>query len=101
MKQASSLAPRACCRATCYPGAESLCHANQQLDGVVLGAKDTRGMTGQFFCHLYDAESECDRLVSYGRAVWKVDTDILSKAATGSETRQSGYKTVIASADAK
>jgi hypothetical protein len=45
--------------------------------------KDTRGMTGQFFCQLYDTESECDGLVSYDRAVWKVDPDILTKAATG------------------
>ena len=35
--------------------------------------KDTKGMTGQFFCQLYDTESECDGLVSYDRAVWKVD----------------------------
>lgn len=40
-------------------------------------------MTGQFFCQLYDTESECDGLVSYDRAVWKVDPVILSKAATG------------------
>ena len=45
--------------------------------------KDTRGMTGQFFCQLYDTESECDGLVSYDRAVWKVDTNILSRAARG------------------
>ena len=45
--------------------------------------KDTRGMTGQFFCQLYDTESECDGLVSYDRAVWKVDTTILSRAARG------------------
>ena len=31
--------------------------------------KDDRGMTGQFFCQLYDTESECDGLVSYDRAV--------------------------------
>ena len=45
--------------------------------------KDTRGMTGQFFCQLYDTESECDGLVSYDRAVWKVDTNILSRVARG------------------
>jgi hypothetical protein len=45
--------------------------------------KDTRGMTGQFFCQLYDTESECDGLVSYDRAVWKVDPEALSKAARG------------------
>jgi hypothetical protein len=48
--------------------------------------KDTHGMTGQFFCQLYDTESECDGLVSYDRAVWKVDTEILSKAARGQLT---------------
>lgn len=45
--------------------------------------KDDRGMTGQFFCQLYDTESECDGLVSYDRAVWKVDSALLSKAARG------------------
>ena len=40
-------------------------------------------MTGQFFCQLYDTESECDGLVSYDRAVWKVDPDVLRKAARG------------------
>lgn len=45
--------------------------------------KDTHGMTGQFFCQLYDTESECDGLVSFDRAVWKVDTDTVSRAACG------------------
>lgn len=45
--------------------------------------KDTHGMTGQFFCQLYDTESECDGLVSYDRAVLKVDTNLLSRAAKG------------------
>ena len=45
--------------------------------------KDSKGMTGQFFCQLYDTESECDGLVSYDRAVWKVDFDALAKAAHG------------------
>jgi hypothetical protein len=40
-------------------------------------------MTGQFFCQLYDTEPECDGLVSYDRAVWKVDTNTLSRAARG------------------
>lgn len=42
--------------------------------------KDANGMTGQFFCQLYDTESECDGLVSYDRAVWKVDPDIIRAA---------------------
>jgi hypothetical protein len=50
--------------------------------------KDSRGMTGQFFCQLYDTESECDGLVSYDRAVWKVDPDAIRKAARGEATRQ-------------
>ena len=45
--------------------------------------KDSNGMTGQFFCQLYDTESECDGLVSYDRAVWKVDPEVLRAAATG------------------
>ena len=54
-----------------------------RLYGDLWKQKDTRGMTGQFFCQLYDTESECDGLVSYDRAVWKVDTNILSRAARG------------------
>ena len=45
--------------------------------------KDTRGMTGQFFCQLYDTESECDGLVSYDRAVWKVDEGAVTAACIG------------------
>ena len=45
--------------------------------------KDTHGMTGQFFCQLYDTESECDGLVSYDRAVWKVDAGTIRRAARG------------------
>ncbi len=45
--------------------------------------KDRNGMTGQFFCQLYDTESECDGLVSYDRAVWKVDPEVIKAAATG------------------
>ena len=45
--------------------------------------KDTNGMTGQFFCQLYDTESECDGLMSYDRAVWKVDPDTIHEAAAG------------------
>lgn len=45
--------------------------------------KDSNGMTGQFFCQLYDTESECDGLVSYDRAVWKVDAQTIAKAARG------------------
>jgi hypothetical protein len=40
-------------------------------------------MTGQFFFQLYDTESECDGLISYDRAVWKVDAEIIRAAATG------------------
>lgn len=42
--------------------------------------KDTNGMTGQFFCQLYDTESECDGLVSYDRQVWKVDPQVIRAA---------------------
>jgi len=48
--------------------------------------KDTQGMTGQFFCQLYDTESECDGLVSYDRAVWKVDPEVIRAAASGKPT---------------
>ncbi len=45
--------------------------------------KDKGGMTGQFFCQLYDTESECDGLVSYDRAVWKVEAGVIRAAAIG------------------
>ena len=57
--------------------------------------KDSNGMTGQFFCQLYDTESECDGLVSYDRAVWKVEAEILSKAAQG-KMRSAELKRVAA-----
>jgi len=47
---------------------------------------NTPGMFGQFYCQLYDTESECDGLVSYDRAVWKVDAEAVSKAARGEAT---------------
>ena len=50
--------------------------------------KDTNGMTGQFFCQLYDTESECDGLVSYDRAVWKVDPGLIRAAAAGKLTME-------------
>ena len=40
-------------------------------------------MTGQFYCQLYDTESECDGLVSYDRQVWKVDPEVIHAATTG------------------
>jgi len=48
--------------------------------------KGTNGMTGQFFCQLYDTESECDGLVSYDRAVWKVDPDQIAAAIGAART---------------
>jgi hypothetical protein len=51
--------------------------------------KDDRGMTGQFFCQLYDTESECDGLVSYDRAVWKIDAAAVRRAACGETTGNS------------
>ena len=51
--------------------------------------KDDRGMTGQFFCQLYDTESECDGLVSYDRAVWKIDAAAVRRAARGETTGNS------------
>lgn len=50
--------------------------------------KDSHGMTGQFFCQLYDTESECDGLLSYDRAVWKVDAGIIHAAANGTLSRE-------------
>jgi hypothetical protein len=45
--------------------------------------KDTVGETGNFFCQLVDVEDECDGLLSYDRAVWKVDPDRIRPVAHG------------------
>ncbi len=54
---------------------------NPRQIGIVSENGDANGMTGQFFCQLYDTESECDGLVSHDRAVWKADPDIIRAAA--------------------
>lgn len=81
MKQAPSLAPAAVPPVIRERKAFAMRIRNSTV--WLWAQKDTRDMTGQFFCQLYDTESECDGLVSYDRAVWKVDTDIRSKAAIG------------------
>lgn len=45
--------------------------------------RDTGGGTGNFFCQLIDVEDECDGLLSYDRAVFKVDPDPVRRAARG------------------
>jgi hypothetical protein len=36
-------------------------------------------MTSHLLCELYETESECGGLVSHDRAMWKVNTDVVSK----------------------
>jgi hypothetical protein len=45
--------------------------------------KVPRGMSGDFFCQLVDVEVECDGLLSYDRAVFKVDPEVVSPAISG------------------
>ena len=45
--------------------------------------RDHGGGTGDFFCQLIDVENECDGLLSYDRAVFKVDADAVRRAARG------------------
>ncbi len=45
--------------------------------------KDETGQSGDFFCQLIDVETECDGLLSYDRAVWKVDPSIIRAACDG------------------
>ncbi|MGA2540081.1 MAG: sugar-binding domain-containing protein [Verrucomicrobiota bacterium] len=45
--------------------------------------KVPRGMSGDFFCQLTDVEVECDGLLSYDRAVFKVDPEVVGPAISG------------------
>ena len=40
-------------------------------------------MSGDFFCQLTDVEVECDGLLSYDRAVFKVDPEVVGPAISG------------------
>ena len=44
---------------------------------------DQTGQTGDSYCQIVDVETEEDGLISYDRAVWKVDPDPIRKAARG------------------
>ncbi len=43
----------------------------------------TTGTSGDFKVQLYDVETESNGFLSYDRAVWKVDPDVIHAAATG------------------
>jgi hypothetical protein len=47
------------------------------------GSQGRGGGTGNFICQLIDVENECDGLLSYDRAVFKVDPDAVRQAARG------------------
>jgi hypothetical protein len=38
------------------------------------------GQSGDFYCQIVDVETECDGLLSYDRAVWKVDPEAVRSA---------------------
>lgn len=44
---------------------------------------DTTGQTGDFYCQLVDVETECNGLLSYDRAVYKVNADAVRAACRG------------------
>ena len=45
--------------------------------------KDATGQTGDFYCQLVDVETECNGLLSYDRAVFKVNADAIRAACRG------------------
>ncbi|MCX5670643.1 MAG: glycoside hydrolase family 2 [Planctomycetota bacterium] len=47
--------------------------------------KDADGRSGVFFCQLADVETECNGLMSYDRAVFKVDPDAIRAACRGEQ----------------
>jgi hypothetical protein len=46
-------------------------------------ARDETGCSGNFKVQLYDVENECNGMLSYDRAVWKVDPEAVAKASRG------------------
>jgi hypothetical protein len=47
--------------------------------------KDRTGQSGDFYCQIVDVEDECNGLLSYDRAVFKVDPDVVRAACRGEE----------------
>jgi hypothetical protein len=47
--------------------------------------KDQTGQSGDFYCQIVDVEDECNGLLSYDRAVFKVDPDVVRAACRGEE----------------
>jgi hypothetical protein len=45
--------------------------------------RETTGTSGDFKVQLYDVETESNGLLSYDRAVWKVDAAVVARAARG------------------
>ncbi len=45
--------------------------------------RETTGTSGDFKVQLYDVETESNGLLSYDRAVWKVDPAEVARAARG------------------
>jgi hypothetical protein len=45
------------------------------------------GMSGLFYCQLYDVEDECNGLLSYDRKIWKVFPEQVAFAAKGNEIK--------------
>lgn len=43
-----------------------------------------KGLTGNFFCQLVDVETECNGFLTYDRAIYKVDPDLVRPVINGS-----------------
>jgi hypothetical protein len=54
------------------------------LYGKFIANANETGQSGDFFCQLVDVETECDGLISYDRAVIKVDIDEINRITSSS-----------------
>ncbi|MCX5684167.1 MAG: glycoside hydrolase family 2, partial [Planctomycetota bacterium] len=65
----------------------------------LMANKDATGQSGDFYCQIVDVEDECNGLLSYDRAVFKVDPEAVRAACRGEE--MSGkISTILPSAEA-
>jgi hypothetical protein len=62
---------------------------------------DRTGQTGDSYCQIVDVETEEDGLISYDRAVWKVDAAPISAAAHGLLRMATNVKYVLPTAAVK
>jgi hypothetical protein len=63
--------------------------------------KDSTGQSGDFYCQIVDVEDECNGLLSYDRAVFKVDANQVAAAARGDLLRAGEYDELVPTAIAQ